>query len=79
MSQNLQEEAKKLQEEAKKQREEAENLQYEAEEQQEKAENLQYYIRTASPTLSIDAIYVNTLFNPFIIISEPFYTSFIKL
>ena len=65
MSQNLQEEAKKLQEEA--------------EEQREEAENLQYYIRTASPTLSIDAIYVNTLFDPFIIISESFYTSFIKL
>ena len=46
---------------------------------QEEAKKLQDEIRKASPTLSIDVIYVNKLFNPFIIISEPFYTSFIKL
>lgn len=66
MSQKLQEEAKKLQGEAKKLQDEAKKLQDE--------------IRNASPTLSIDnAIYVNKLFDPFIIISETFYTNFTRL
>ena len=65
MSQKLQGEAKNLQDEAKKLQEEAKKLQDE--------------IRIASPTLSIDVIYVNKLFDPFIIISETFYTNFTRL